>query len=68
MRKNAKLKSVDLDDSLEPLETPGVYVLRSEGVGLFAGESQCIRQRIEQLLENERWQGLEPDSVEFVPE
>ncbi|MEL6108098.1 MAG: DNA methyltransferase [Planctomycetota bacterium] len=67
MGKNAELQSVSLEDCLKPLETPGVFVLRSEGVGLFVGESQCIRSRVEELLANERWRGLDTDTIEFVP-
>ena len=44
-------------------ECPGVFVVASDKVGLFAGEAANLREHIEALLDNPRWDALEPDSV-----
>jgi site-specific DNA-methyltransferase (adenine-specific) len=66
MRRTKKLPRIGIDDSLEKLETPGVFLLCAGDVGFYAGESENIRLRIEQAMENPNWSGLEPDSVAYV--
>ncbi len=44
-------------------ECPGVFVIASDKVGLFAGEATNLREHIETMLDNPRWEALEPDSV-----
>lgn len=66
IKKNKKLPRVRIEDGLEPLESPGVFVLSAGDIGFYAGESDNMRSRIEQALENSNWRGLDPDSVAFV--
>jgi len=66
MKKTTKLTSVDIDGSLSELEAPGVFVLSAGDVGFYAGESDNMRERVEQAMSNPLWSGLEPDSVRFV--
>ncbi|QEG24210.1 DNA-methyltransferase [Mariniblastus fucicola] len=44
-------------------ECPGVFVIASGEVDLFAGEASNLRQHVTALLDNPRWESLEPDSV-----
>jgi hypothetical protein len=67
MRKTKKLARISIDDCLEPLETPGVFLLCAGDVGFYAGESENIRLRVESAMSNQNWRDLEPDSVAFVP-
>lgn len=63
-----KLTHTPLDDTLNAkFEIPGVYVLCADGHGIYTGESQNIRARIEQLRENATWSALKPDTVLHVP-
>ena len=66
MRRQRKLPRISIDGPLDVLEQPGVFVLCSGDIGFFAGESENMRQRVEQVLGNENWSRLEPDSVAFV--
>ena len=50
------------------LECPGVFVLRAGDVGVYVGEISNMRSRVETLMQNENWRGLEPDSVAYVEE
>jgi len=43
-------------------------VLNSKDVGFYVGESVNIRKRVEELLANETWESLEPDSVSYIQE
>lgn len=66
--KRRKLDPVALDDiDTESFEKPGVFVLRSGDVGLYAGETENVRRRIEQIKENANWAELAPDSILYVP-
>ncbi len=66
MTKSRKLPRVAIGDSLEALEQPGVFVLYCGDVGFFAGESDHMRTRVEQALNNANWSRLGPDSVVYV--
>ena len=66
MTNKRELPRIAIDSSLEPLEQQGVFVLCAGDVGLFAGESDNMRVRVEQALSNEHWKRLEPDSVAYV--
>ena len=68
MRKRTRLPTVNIGDSFEPLDQPGVFVFRAGDVGVYVGESHNMRCRIEQALQNEVWRGLQPDSVAYVAE
>jgi len=62
-----KLDCVRLDESLDVLEKPGAFILCAGDVEFFAGQSECIRERVEQVMSNPRWMGLDPDSIRYVP-
>ena len=66
MRRAKQLPRIRIDDCLEPLEGPGVFVLCAGDVGFYAGESENIRLRVEQAMSNQNWRGLDLDSVAFV--
>jgi DNA modification methylase len=63
-----KIPEISIDAGLEKLECPGVFILCADKTGFYAGESSNMRVRIEQALSNEKWRGLEPDSIKFVKE
>ena len=65
IKRQKKLPRVKID-AFDQLERPGVFVLRSGNVGFYVGESLNMRRRVEHVLENQNWNGLEPDSVAFV--
>lgn len=66
-RKNRKLPRIDLEKCLEAeFEIPGVFVLCADNVGIYAGESENIRARVQQICDNSNWRGLEPDSILHV--
>lgn len=60
-RKMDRIATSEISDA--KYECPGVFVIASEEVGLFAGEATNLREQVETLLENPRWEALEPDSV-----
>ena len=66
IRKKKRLPRIGIDDSYEPLEHPGVFILCAGDVGFYAGESRNMRLRVEQAMSNEYWRGLEPDSIAYV--
>ncbi|MEM1227053.1 MAG: DNA methyltransferase [Planctomycetota bacterium] len=66
MQRNRRLDRIAIDGPLDALEQPGVFVLCSGDIGFFAGESDNMRIRVEQVLGNENWSRLDPDSVAFV--
>ena len=66
MQKKKRLPRIAINGPLDALEQPGVFVLCSGDVGFFAGESDNMRERVEQVLGNENWKRLDPDSVAFV--
>lgn len=66
MRRQRKLPRISIDGPLDALEQPGVFVLCSGDIGFFAGESENMRRRVEQVLGNENWSRLDADSVAFV--
>jgi len=57
------LGEIDLADC----ERAGVYVLSSDQIDLYVGETNNFRQRVEQILELECWQDLGPSAVRFHP-
>ncbi len=67
MRRNKKLKQIEIGGSLEALEISGVFILCADDIGFYAGETENMRVRVEEALSNPNWSGLEPDSVAFVP-
>lgn len=61
-----KLQPIAIDDlHTSKFEIPGIFALRHDGIGIYAGESENIRQHVEMVLDNPSWQGLEPDSIVF---
>jgi hypothetical protein len=61
-----KLRPISIDDCRSPkYDIPGVFLIRHGGVGIYAGESENMRQHVEIFLANPNWQGLEPDSIVF---
>ena len=67
-RKTRKLQRVDIEECLHAeFEVPGVFVLCSDDYGIYAGESENIRVRVQQVLENPKWQGLELNSILYEP-
>ena len=53
-----------IDDCLtEEYECPGIFVLCSDESGIYAGESENIREHLELFRENPNWQRLNPDSI-----
>lgn len=59
-----KLKHVALDECLNSdFECPGVFVVGSNDAGIYAGESENIREHLELFRENPNWQKLNPDSI-----
>ncbi len=67
MSKRRQLPEVGISESLEVLEQPGVFLFCAEGTGVYAGESENMRERIELTLSNKNWSNLEPDSIKYVP-
>ena len=65
---STKIPRVPLEEKMERLEVPGVFVLNSKDVGFYVGESVNIRRRVEEVLSNDRWRNLEPDTISFVEE
>lgn len=65
-RKSKKLSEVQIDTRLEKLSCTGVFVLSSNGAPVYVGESENMKTRVEQMLQNESWQRLEIDSVQYV--
>jgi hypothetical protein len=66
--KSKKIPRIQIGEKMERLEVPGVFVLNSRDVGFYVGESVNMRERVEELLSNETWRSLEPDSVSYVEE
>ena len=64
--KRRKLPQIGIDESLEALEKPGVFLLCSGDLGFYVGEAENMRKRIETMLGNENWSNLEPDSIKYV--
>ncbi len=67
-RKTRKLRRADIEKCLTAeFEIPGVFVLCSDDYAIYAGESENIRARVQQIRENPKWQGLEPNSILYEP-
>ncbi len=65
MRK--RLTPISIDERRDSkLAIPGVFVLRNDDAGIYAYESENIRDQIEVVLNNPSWQGLEPDSIVYA--
>jgi site-specific DNA-methyltransferase (adenine-specific) len=64
--KTKEIPQVQIEKGLHPIDAPGVFVLCSKQASLFVGESMNMRSSVEQMMGNEKWQALEPDSVMFV--
>ena len=67
MKRNKKLKRIDINGSLSKLECPGVMMLCTEDVGFYASETRNMRERVDELMSNPNWKSLEPESIAFVP-
>lgn len=67
MTKRRPLSSVDLTDSLEELNQPGVLLLCAGETSFFASESDNMHAQLQRILSIERWKSLEPTSVKYVP-
>lgn len=68
LNRNRKLRRIGIEDCLDSnYEIPGVFLLCSDEIGIYAGESENIRVRVEQVLNNSNWLELEPDSIAVVP-
>lgn len=65
MRKRFTTVSID-DCRNSKLDIPGAFVLRHDDAGIYAYEGTSIRKQIEIVLDNPRWQGLEPDSIVYA--
>ena len=64
-----EMHDVSIEDCLDAdFEIPGVYLVYSDQVVLYVGETKNIRHRIEAVLANPSWQELEPTAVAFVPD
>lgn len=62
-----RLTPISIDDRRNSkLDIPGVFVLRHDDAGIYAYESENIREHIEIVLDNPRWQRLEPDSIVYA--
>ena len=63
------LSWIDCDETQKPeYEAPGVFVIASGSSQLFAGEAVNLREHIETVLDNPKWQDLEPDQIFLQPE
>lgn len=67
MKRSKRLKRVDIQGSLSKLDSPGVAILCTDDIGFYASETRNMRQRVDELMSNPNWSGLEPQSVAFVP-
>ncbi len=62
-----KIQPVAIEDFRNPkFDIPGAFVLRHNDVGIYAGESDNLREHVEMVLDNPNWQGLEPDSIVYA--
>jgi len=62
-----KLKSMSIEQCQDgKLAVPGVFVLRHDGAGIYAYETDNIREQVRIVLDNPNWQGLKPDSIAFA--
>ena len=53
-----------MDDCLNSkYECPGVFVISNDDAGIYAGESENIREHLEHFRNNQNWQRLSPDSI-----
>ena len=59
-----KLQRIALEDCLNSkYECPGVFVVSNDDAGIYAGESENIREHLELFRNNQNWQRLSPDSI-----
>jgi site-specific DNA-methyltransferase (adenine-specific) len=66
MKRSTGFKKVDIAGPLANLDQPGVAMICGEGIVFYAGETRNMRLRVEELMSNPNWKGLEPDSVAYV--
>lgn len=65
--KSKPLPEIAIGDCRSPeFETPGVFVVSTGKMGIYAGASQNIRAHVEHVLDSANWQGLEPDSIRYI--
>ena len=61
---NSSLDWIECDEIQKPeYESPGVFIIASGSAGLFAGEAVNVREHLQHILENQKWQSLEPDLI-----
>ena len=60
--------TIALDDCLNSkYECPGVFVISNDDAGIYAGQSENIREHLELFRNNQNWQRLSPDSIYVQP-
>jgi site-specific DNA-methyltransferase (adenine-specific) len=65
--KSKPLPEIAIGDCRSPeFETPGVFVVCTGKMGIYAGASQNIRAHVEHVLDSANWQGLEPESIRYI--
>ena len=66
MQRSTKIPSVAINDSLDSLEQPGVFLMFQGDVCFYVGESPNMRARIKIALDNDHWNNLQPNRVGYV--
>ncbi|MCA9043671.1 MAG: hypothetical protein KDA69_05080 [Planctomycetaceae bacterium] len=61
------VETVDINSLADDrFNVPGAFLLRSADVGVYAGDAQNIRTRIQELMQNSSWTDLDIDSVSII--
>ena len=64
--KQPRMKAIALDGRIP--EVAGLFLIASQGVGLYAGAVDNIREHIHSLLEIPKWREFEPDQLFIRPQ